>query len=123
MADEPLSYDEESLEDSDDEEYVRQSVLSDANIPYLFVNNAFIDINENDISVVFMYDYSTPDGPMSKPGVRLAFTHAGFINLVEFMNTRATFLKKVYGGKPRSAFQTDSDVFADALREIENTKR
>jgi hypothetical protein len=94
---------EKDVRDADESQtaptFASASAVDVDNIPTIFTNNSFIDVNASDVTIVFAHDHGVGDRRVTKPTVRMVFSHAGFMEFINFALKRANYLTTVYGGE------------------------
>lgn len=91
------------------------NAVFDRTIPHHFINETYIEVNEDEVTMAFLHSSRTPNGRKLRPMVRLTLTHSTFLKMMAFFNKRADFLLDVYDGFPTTAYDADPEVFSQAL--------
>jgi hypothetical protein len=84
--------------------------LDDPSIKTTYANTTHIIVGQGDVSITFGFQaIEARDNPATNL-VRVVMTHDSFMRMMEFWATRYHFLNTLYGGKPKTLRDMDTEV-------------
>ena len=105
-------------EESEKNDKTSENGFDQSKVENHFSNNSYVQFTRSDVSIIFTHEYGSGEYKVVADGVRVTFSHAGFIEMFNFLQSHVDFLKKSYSGHPITLDDVDSEVLSQALKEL-----